>query len=228
MANICIIPARGGSKRIPLKNIKNFLGKPILSYSIDAATNSGVFDEIMVSTDDECIAKTAIQYGAKVPFLRSSKNSSDHATTFEVLEEVLNQYSFNGYHFETCCCIYACAPLLQQKNITEGFEKIKENKFDTVFTAIQYATPIQRAFKITGNIATLFYPQYANSRSQDMEKAYYDAGQFYWCNTQSILSKKKIFTDNTGLIILDEMQAQDIDNISDWEIAELKYKLLNK
>lgn len=226
MANLCIIPARGGSKRIVRKNIKLFLGKPIIAYSIEAAITSGLFDEVMVSTDDAEIAEIAISYGAKVPFLRSEANANDHATTFDVVQEVLSAYQSLGKNFEYTCCFYSCAPFVTADKLSSGLALLKKNNFDTVFPVMAFGFPIQRALKI-GNTAKIdfFYPEYSLTRSQDLEPSYHDAGQFYWMNTERCLREKKIVTNNTGSLIISEIEGQDIDNEIDWKLAELKYKL---
>lgn len=227
MNNLAIIPARGGSKRIPRKNIKEFLGFPIISYSINTAIQSGLFSEIMVSTDDEEIAKIALEYGAKVPFLRSNDNSNDFATTFDVIEEVLLNYKELNQNFENVCCLYACAPLCKSEDLEHAFQILNNKQYDSVFPLIEYSNPIQRSFVIKeGGKVDMLYPQYINSRSQDLERSYFDPGQFYWLNTSKILESRKIYTMNSGAIILDELNAQDIDNINDWKMAEFKYKLL--
>jgi N-acylneuraminate cytidylyltransferase len=227
MSNLAIIPARGGSKRIPKKNIKSFLGKPIIAYSIEAALKSGLFDEVMVSTDDEEIAKIAITYGATVPFLRSHKNADDFATTFDVIHEVVLNYKSVNKIFEYTCCIYACAPFVNENKLTQAFNLIKKESFDSVLPITAFGFPIQRAFKIDKNNKTTFFnPEFSVTRSQDLEQSYHDVGQFYWMNTNKCLQKKKIITDNTGSIVVSEMEAQDIDTELDWKLAELKYELL--
>ena len=225
--NICIIPARGGSKRIPRKNIKIFLGKPIIAYSIEAAINSELFDEVMVSTDDDEIAEIAIKFGAKVPFLRSKNSSSDFATTFDVVEEVIKCYSNINLNFEYTCCIYPCAPFVTKEKIKQGFELLIKKKFDCIMPIIEYGNPIQRAL-IQKRKSKIDYlnSEFKLTRSQDLEKRFYDAGQFYWLNTLMCLQKCSIFTDNTGGILISELEAQDIDNSTDWKLAEFKYKLL--
>lgn len=225
MPNICIIPARGGSKRIPRKNIKEFSGKPIIAYSIEAAINSGLFDEVMVSTDDLEIAEIAIQYGAKVPFMRSNERANDFATTYEVLEEVLFKYNELGKIFEKACCIYACAPFISIEKLIEANKKLE--RFDTVFPVVQYGFPIQRALKKDMNDSISFIqPEFELTRSQDLNASFHDAGQFYWFTTSSILANKSILSKNTGCVVLSEMEVQDIDNQIDWKLAELKYELL--
>lgn len=228
MNNIAIIPARGGSKRIPLKNVKNFLGKPIISYSIDAALKSGLFNEVMVSTDNEEIANIALKFGAKVPFFRSKENSNDFATTFDVLEEVYKAYSSLGYNYEFICCIYPCAPFVSIENLKLAYELLNKNNLDSVFPVVPYSTPIQRALKFNNFKIEMINPELQSIRSQDLEEFFYDAGQFYWVNPKSLFPKKKLFTDNSGSIIIDETEAQDIDNNIDWKIAEIKYSLIKK
>jgi len=224
MPNLCIIPARGGSKRIPGKNIKDFLGKPIIAYSIEMAIKSKLFDEVMVSTDDDEIAEIAKHYGAKVPFLRSDEKSNDFATTFDVIEEVLHEYQKIGSTFEFTCCIYSCAPFVTSSKLVIAFQTMKQNQYDSVFPIMSFGFPIQRALKQRDNKVSFFYPEFSLSRSQDLEKSYHDAGQFYWMNTEIILKNKKILTDNSGCILISELEGQDIDNEMDWKLAELKYK----
>lgn len=227
MPNLCIIPARGGSKRIPRKNIKLFLGKPIIAYSIQAAMESGLFDEVMVSTDDTEIAKIAIKYGATVPFFRSEKTANDYATTFDVIEEVLLQYQELNIFFDYACCLYACAPLVTKGKLIEGLQILKSNRYDSVFPVMSFGFPIQRALsRGSDNKVSFFYPEFSLSRSQDLEQSYHDAGQFYWMNIKNCLQQKGILTDNTGSIIISEIEGQDIDNEVDWKLAELKYELL--
>lgn len=227
MASLCIIPARGGSKRIPKKNIKDFLGKPIIAYSIEAAINSGLFDEVMVSTDDKEIAETAKRYGAKVPFLRTDKTANDYATTFDVIEEVLSQYELHNKNFEFTCCLYACAPFVTVGKLADSFKILQKHDFDSVLPVMPFSFPIQRALKKgIDNKIDFFYPEFGLTRSQDLEQSYHDAGQFYWMNTETCLQKKGILTDNTGSIIVSELEGQDIDNETDWELAKLKYELL--
>jgi pseudaminic acid cytidylyltransferase len=228
LKKIAIIPARGGSKRIPKKNIKDFIGKPIISYSIFAALSSNLFDEIIVSTDDAEIAEIAIKYGASVPFYRSEKNASDYASTFDVIEEVVLNYKSKNIHFEYICCIYPCAPFVNSKKITDGFNLIKEKNFDSVFPVISFSFPIQRALKIIDDKIDFMYPQHSLVRSQDLEPSYHDAGQFYWMRTEKIMTEKKILTSNSGGILISEMEGQDIDNETDWKLAQLKYKLMQE
>jgi pseudaminic acid cytidylyltransferase len=224
---LAIIPARGGSKRIPKKNIKDFLGKPIISYSIQAAIDAGLFNEIMVSTDDKEIAEISLLYGASVPFYRSESNSNDFATTFDVIEEVTLEYKKNGKEYDYVCCIYPCAPFCSSLNLRLAFELLKKSDFDSVFPVVSFNTPIQKSLKTINQRIEMNFPEFRNYRSQDLPISYFDAGQFYWLNVKNILKNKMIFSENSGCIILDELNAQDIDNEIDWKIAELKYSLKN-
>lgn len=224
MSNLCIIPARGGSKRIPRKNIKDFLGKPIIAYSIEVALKSGLFDEVMVSTDDEEIAEVSIRFGAKVPFMRSNENSNDIATTYEVIEEVIQSYKGRG--FDNACCIYPCAPFISIEKLKEAFQKLEH--FDTVFPIVQYGFPIQRALiKDETDKIAFIQPEFELIRSQDLNVSFHDAGQFYWFNIKKLNENKNIMSNNTGCVVLSEMEVQDIDNETDWQLAELKFQLNN-
>lgn len=227
-SNLCIIPARGGSKRIPKKNIRDFLGKPIIAYSIEAALNSGLFDEVMVSTDSEEIASIAMHYGASVPFLRSSKNADDHASTMDVLTEVLEDQSSMGKAFYQACCIYPTAPLLEIDKLKNGFERLNDGEHDVVFPVVRYSYPIWRSLKRdnASNKFKMIWPENQKARSQDLEDVFHDAGQWYWFKTDKLIEKKSLFTDNTSCVILEETEVQDIDTVSDWKMAELKYKML--
>lgn len=224
MKNLCIIPARGGSKRIPRKNIKLFMGKPIIAYSIEAALQSGLFDEVMVSTDDEEIAEVARQYGARVPFMRSEETSNDYAGLADVIDEVLSKYKCLGYIFNNWCCILSTAPFISLSLLIESYNSFEIHGFDTLRPVVRFSYPIQRAFKMSdkGSV-TFMYPQYTHTRSQDLELAYHDAGLFYWGTTS-----KGFKGDNWGGFEIDEKYCQDIDTESDWLIAEIKYKALIK
>jgi N-acylneuraminate cytidylyltransferase len=228
MANLCIIPARGGSKRIPRKNIKDFLGKPIIAYSILAALDSGLFDEVMVSTDDEEIAEIALSHDAKVPFLRSRETSNDYATTYQVLEEVLLEYDKIGRSFDNVCCIYPCAPFVNGEKLKLAFDTMIKGDFDGLFPTVGFGFPVQRALRLDNQKISFFYPEYALTRSQDLEKSYHDAGQFYWSKVSSLLEQKSLITNNTGSIVFSELEVQDIDNETDWTLAGLKYKMFCK
>lgn len=225
MSRIAIITARGGSKRIPRKNIKEFCGKPILAYSIDAALKSKLFDEVMVSTDDEEIANIAKFYGASVPFMRSEETSSDFATTEDVLEEVLSEYKKNGQEFSDVCCIYPTAPFVTFEKLVNAKKLLDENaSADSVLPVVQYSFPPQRGLIIKNNSLSYMNPENALKRSQDLEPIYHDCGQFYYCKKESLLKYHNVIGKNTLPIIVSELEVQDIDNLSDWVIAEIKYK----
>ena len=224
MSSLAIITARGGSKRIPRKNIKDFLGKPILAYSIEAALGSGVFDEVMVSTDDKEIAEIAEKYGAKVPFLRSEATSNDYATTDEVIAEVLEEYKKSGIEFDSFCCIYPTAPLLKSERLKEAMTLL--NKHESVTPVTSFSYPPQRGFVINEGILIRKYPEFATARSQDLEKLYHDCGQFYACRTDSFFVNKTTDVDDMAAIVIPEEEVQDIDTLEDWVIAEEKYKRL--
>jgi pseudaminic acid cytidylyltransferase len=223
MQSIAIIPARGGSKRIPQKNIRNFLGKPIIAYSIDCALKSGLFSEVMVSTDDEGIASIAKTYGAKIPFYRSQENSNDFATLSDVISEVVGCYKEIGKQFDYGCCILPTAPFITIEKLKEALLMLMNQGFDSVRPIVKFSYPLQRAFRLlSDNSVQMFYPEYAQSRSQDLEPAYHDAGQFYWFKTDKMLKGT-----NKGGMVVNEIEVQDIDTIDDWEIAEIKMKILN-
>ena len=224
MRNICIIPARGGSKRIPRKNIKEFLGKPIIAYSIEAALKSGLFDEVMVSTDDEEIAAIAKQYGASVPFMRSEATANDFASSDDVLVEVLNEYQKRGKVFDNMCCIYATAPLISSNDLAEALQLLNNSKFDCVYPVVEFSYPIWRCLDVAedGSMKR-HWPECEYSRSQDLPKEYHDSGTFYWYK----LADGKFTEKSVGAIILSEERVQDIDTETDWKLAEMKFKLLN-
>ena len=224
MTNIAIITARGGSKRIPGKNIKNFLGKPIIAYSINVAILSGLFDKIMVSTDNEDIAKISREYGACVPFMRSARNSGDLATTADVITEVLDQYKKYGRKFDTACCIYPTAPFITKELLMKAYNQLEKEGLDSVFPIVKFSSPIQRAIRLVNNKVELFSQEHLSSRTQDLENAYHDAGQFYFLKVSRFLKSSSLWTDNTGAIVISELESQDIDNEVDWALAELKYR----
>lgn len=226
MANVAIITARGGSKRIPRKNIKDFLGIPIIVYSIETALNSELFDYVMVSTDDDEIAEVAKRYGAEVPFMRSKQTADDFTGTAEVVIEVLNDLQKEGRQFDHACCIYPTAPFISKETLIEAYQLLIHEKYDSVFPVCQFSYPIQRALEINNSKTTMVNPENLNKRSQDLQPRYHDAGQFYWLNIPTFLREKKMFTNNTGSIVLNELQVQDIDNETDWKLAEMKYELL--
>lgn len=224
--NVAIITARGGSKRIPRKNIKDFLGKPIIAYSIFAAIESGCFEEVMVSTDDHEIADVARNFGAEIPFLRSDETSNDFATTADVLFEVLNDYNRMGKSFDYACCIYPTAPFVTPEKLKQGNELLLNTGSESVFPVARFGYPIQRAVQIENNHLSMIWPEHMNSRSQDLQPAYHDTGQFYWFAVAPFMRSKKLFTDHSAPIIVPETEVQDIDNEDDWKIAEMKYRLL--
>ena len=224
MTSVAIIPARGGSKRIPRKNIRPFLGKPILAYSIEAAAQSQLFSEVMVSTEDDEIASLALQLGATVPFRRSEQTAGDYATTTDVLLEVLACYESQGQSFDYGCCIYPTAPFITVGLLTRAWRMLIENDYDSVFPVIRFSYPIQRALQLEENQVTMFWPEYHTTRSQDLTPAYHDAGQFYWFNVAAIRQKKRLWTDRSGAIVIDELDAHDIDTPEDWTVAEFKYE----
>lgn len=223
MKTLAIITARGGSKRIPKKNIKLFLGIPIIKYSIDAAIESGCFDEVMVSTDDLEIANLATQYNATIPFLRSVKNSDDFSTTVDVLLEVINSYKQIGKKFEYVCCIYPTAPFITPDKLRKSFEKLLNTGADSVVPIVKFGYPIHRSLNIENDVIKMNWPEYLNTRSQDLKESFHDCGQFYFIKVESFLQNKKVFTDFTIPFEMPESEVQDIDNEIDWEIAELKY-----
>lgn len=227
MKNIAIIPARGGSKRIPRKNIKPFMGKPIIAYSIEAALRSGLFDEVMVSTDDEEIAEVSRRYGARVPFMRSAETSNDYAGTADVILEVLKMYKEQGREFDTVCCIYSTAPFVTADRLIEAYSKLTGG-IDSVFTCVAYSYPVQRSLHIVDGKIGMIYPEYAASRSQDLEPIYHDAGQFYISQTAPFIQERTFWGKNTAGLILSELEVQDLDTLTDWALAEMKYELLRK
>ena len=222
---IAIIPARGGSKRIPKKNIKDFMGKPMVAYAIDAALKSDLFDEVMVSTDSAEIAEVAKKYGAKVPFMRSKKTSNDYAVTFDVMDEVLNEYKKIGKTFDILCCIYPCVPFLKAETLKIAYSHLKNN--DALMPVCKYPVPIEWAMKIENEILIPNNRDAQNMRSQDIELKYFDAGMFYFCKTDKLYQHNSLIPDKTRAFIIDEKECQDIDTLEDWETAEMKYKLLN-
>jgi pseudaminic acid cytidylyltransferase len=225
MAKIAIIPARGGSKRIPKKNTRSFHGSPIIKYSIDAALAAGCFDEVMVSTDDVAIATIAIECGAAIPFLRSERNSGDKATTADVVLEVLGEYSKLGKEFEYLCCIYPAAPLIDADKIKSGFDHMIKANADSLLPIVKFSYPVQRALKVESDRVRMSDPAYHKARSQDLPPRYHDAGQFYWCKTKIFMEEQRLIGSNAAFIELSEMDSQDIDNESDWRLAGMKYAL---
>ena len=224
---LAIIPARGGSKRIPRKNIREFCGIPIIAYSIGTAIQSNCFDEVMVSTDDQEIAEVAKKYGASVPFLRDPITSNDHAGIADVVLEVLEMYKTIGRFFDAACCILPTAPLLRSCDLLAAKEVLIRGAYDTVFPVVRFSYPIQRALKREGELTTMIWPENYLARSQDLLQAYHDSGLFYWLSIPIFITKKRMFTDNSGSIELPETQVQDVDTEEDWQICEMKYRLLS-
>jgi len=225
---IAIITARGGSKRIPRKNIKTFIDKPILAYSIEASLNAGIFDEVMVSTDDQEIADVALKYGAKVPFFRSETNSDDYSTTADVLVEVLEQYKQLGVEPEIACCLYPTAPFITANKLKDAYHILVNQKADTVIPVASFSYPIWRSLKINKSNLEMNFPENMNKRSQDLPSAYHDTGQFYMFRVNKFLQERKLFTHNCKPLIISELEMQDIDNETDWALAELKYEFLRR
>ncbi|GAA3566049.1 pseudaminic acid cytidylyltransferase [Snuella lapsa] len=226
MSNLALIPARGGSKRIPRKNIKAFLGKPIISYSIEAALGSNLFEDVMVSTDDKEVAEISTSFGAQIPFFRSKDNADDFATLSDVIKEVILSYDKIGKKFENICCILPTAPFITSNAIIESFNKLISDKLDSVFPVLEFSYPIQRGLEFEGDKIKMVWNDYLNSRSQDLPKRYHDSGQYYWINTEVFLKEEKLFTNNSGAVVISELLSQDIDTEVDWKLAELKYNLM--
>lgn len=223
---LAMITARGGSKRIPGKNYKEFCGKPILLYSIEAALKSGVFDEVMVSTDDETIAKLARNAGAKVPFMRSEATANDYATTDEVIYEVLKAYEACGVFFDAFCCIYPTAPFITADILQQAMSLL--DTAASVMPVVPFSYPPLRSLVIKDSRLVRKYPEFANTRSQDLEVFYHDCGQFYACRTDAFMQEKTTDVEDLVPMILNETMVQDIDTKDDWAIAECKYKMLQE
>ncbi len=226
MANcLAIIPARSGSKRLPRKNIRKFLNIPIIKYSIDAALQSKCFVEVMVSTDSLEISRLALSLGAKVPFLRSQSNSSDYATTAEVIYEVLNEYNRLGVSFDYCCCIYPTVPFISSENLFKAYEKLKNSNAFSIVSVVKYNHPVERSLRLENDLLVMNYPEYKNTRTQDLPFAFHDAAQFYIVKVGEFLKTKEIFSIHTLSYELPETEVQDINYEEDWLYAEIKYKL---
>ncbi|HDY7750720.1 TPA: pseudaminic acid cytidylyltransferase [Vibrio vulnificus] len=226
---VAIIPARGGSKRIPRKNIKLFHGKPMIAYSIEAAIASGCFDKVIVSTDDVEIAAVAKAHGAEVPFLRPAEISDDYATTMDVIAHAIQWCELNGWNIDIVCCLYATAPFVTPFFLREGLKILEKEESEFVFSATSYPFPIQRAIKLADNgEVEMFFPENELVRSQDLEDAYHDAGQFYWGKKSAFLGQKAIFSSQSRVVLLPRSCVQDIDTKEDWEVAEGLYALLSQ
>lgn len=227
--NVAIIPARGGSKRIPRKNIKDFCGKPMIAWSIEAALQSGCFERVIVSTDDEEIAEVALRFGAEVPFMRPEELSGDFVATIPVIKHAIQWLEANQIIPDWVCCIYATAPFISVDALKSGLILIQQQDVDYVFSVTSYAFPIQRAIKLQQNgMVQMFSPEYFSTRSQDLEEAYHDAGQFYWGVRTAWLEEKPIFSSESYPVILPRHLVQDIDTQEDWIRAELMFKAIEK
>ena len=225
--NVAIIPARGGSKRIPRKNIKEFCGKPMIAWSIDAARESGVFDRIIVSTDDEEIADIARMYGAEVPFMRPEDLSNDFAGTIPVIRHATEWLSNNDSEADFVCCIYATAPFVRAQDIISGLQTLRERQGDYAFTVTKFPYPIQRALKVSPQQhISMFSPDMFHVRSQDLEESWHDAGQFYWGTSSAWMNEKPIFSADSYSIELPRERVQDIDTPEDWRVAEWLFKAM--
>ena len=222
---LCIIPARGGSKRIPRKNIKEFLGKPIIEYSIDTALKSGLFKEVMVSTDCKEIKKISQVSGAEVPFLRSETNSNDFATTVDVVNEVVEAYRKTGQTFDEICVLYPCAPFVSTVDLIIAKQLLK--KYDCVIPVVRFDFPPYRSFEISESKLHYKWPEYEKARSQDLEELFHDAGQWYFFRNE-VQYHESLVKSSTSPLVLESIKVQDIDTISDWKLAELKYQMLNE
>lgn len=225
---VAIIPARGGSKRIPRKNIKLFHGRPMIAYSIETALAAGCFDKVIVSTDDQEIADVAMQYGANVPFLRPANIADDNATTMDVMQHAIEWCDMQGWDTEVVCCLYATAPFVTSDDLLDGYQKLQnQDDVEFVFSAATFSFPIQRAFKVSGEGAvSMFDPRQELVRSQDLETAYHDAGQFYWGRKTAFLECKSIFSPHSRIVLLPRCRVQDIDTQEDWDFAEALFSLL--
>ncbi|MBP2447318.1 pseudaminic acid cytidylyltransferase [Rhizobium leguminosarum] len=224
---VCIIPARGGSKRIPRKNIRPFRGRPMLLWSVEAALMSGAFDSVLVSTDDDEIAEVARAAGAEVPFLRSARTSNDYASTADVLEEVLGQLGKIGHNYTLGCCLYPTAPFVQGEDLANGRARLEDSDFDVVMPIAAFSYPIWRSLaRDAAGRVLLNFPENLNVRSQDLPTAYHDVGQWYWFRTAAFLRTHVLMGSNTGSIVVPAERMQDIDTEEDWAIAEYKHERL--
>ena len=226
---LCIIPARGGSKRIPRKNIKEFCGQAMIGYSIEAALTSQCFDKVVVSTDDQEIAEVAKSFGAEVPFIRPDELANDHAATIPVVKHAIEWFDEQGQLPTDVCCLYATAPFIQSQTISKAFQQLQESEADYCFSVTSFAFPIQRSIRITqdGKV-DMFYPENFNVRSQDLEEAYHDAGQFYWGKAQAFKDELPIFSETASPYILPRYLVQDIDTMEDWIRAESMHRVLQE
>ena len=226
---IAVIPARGGSKRIPRKNIKNFCGKPMIKWAIEAAHHSGCFDQVIVSTDDKEIADIAEASGADVPFMRPAELSDDHATTVPVIAHAVSQCRAAGFDVTEACCIYATAPFVRPQDIQTGLAQLQSSNLKYVFSATEFASPIQRAlYKTEGDRVAMLHPEHMNTRSQDLPEAFHDAGQFYWGRAQAWVDELPLMGGDAQIVALPRYRVQDIDTPDDWRRAELLFQALQE
>lgn len=229
MTNVAIIPARGGSKRIPRKNIRLFAGRPMIAHSIEVALQSKLFDRVIVSTDDEEIAEVAVRYGAEAPFIRPEELSGDYTGTIDVIAHAITWLREHACNPTAVCCIYATAPLIQKQDLMKGFELLNQGSWQYVFSATKFSFPIFRGFKQRSDQGLeMFYPEHFDTRSQDLPEAMHDAGQFYWGQPEAWLDGLKIFERWSSLVELPPWRVQDIDTLDDWKCAEISYSLLQK
>ena len=224
---LCIIPARGGSKRIPRKNIKEFCGQAMIGYSIEAAITSQCFDKVIVSTDDQEIAEVAKSFGAEVPFIRPDELANDHAATIPVVKHAIEWFDEQGQLPTDVCCLYATAPFIQSQTISKAFQQLQESEADYCFSVTSFAFPIQRSIRITqDDKVNMFYPENFNVRSQDLEEAYHDAGQFYWGTSEAFINEHELFSSESIPVVIPRYLTQDIDTPEDWTRAEIMFKVL--
>lgn len=228
MGRVAIITARGGSKRIPKKNIKDFCGKPIIVYSIEAALGSGLFDEVMVSTESDEIAEIAKAYGAVVPFMRSMENADDYADTTDVLKEVLESYQKIGKQFSEFCCIYPTAPFITAEKLVQSHKLLQKGDVYNVIPMVPFSFPPQRGMVERNGMLQPLQPEAIDMRSQDLEPILHDCGQFYWCKTKEFLENSDFLSNHTVPFTVSELEVQDIDNETDWKLAELKYQMIRR
>jgi len=222
---LAVIPARGGSKRIPRKNIRNFCGKPIIAYSIEAALASDIFDKVIVSTDDDEIASVAREFGAEIPFMRPDEIADDRTGTNAVVKHAIQWYQDRAHSISLACCIYATAPFVRPEYLIEGHDKLINSDKSFAFSVTSFAFPIQRAIRISGKgEIEAIWPEYINARSQDLEEAYHDAGQFYWGRPEAFLNDKVTYSNISIPVILPRYLVQDIDTNEDWRRAELMFE----
>lgn len=226
---LAVIPARGGSKRIPRKNVKEFCGKPMLAWSIEAALTSGCFDEVVVSTDDSQIAEVALAHGASIPFMRPAELSDDHTGTIPVVRHAAQCFLDQGRAPDSVCCLYATAPFVRADDLRRGLDVLETTGSDYAFSVTSYAFPIQRALRLTqGGRVEMFNPEHFTTRSQDLEEAFHDAGQFYWGKALAWLEGRTIFTQASSAVMLPRHRVQDIDTLEDWERAEWLFKAMQQ